>query len=176
MSFAGYTNFAEMPGAEKYLKSRLDQTSVGLSRTHPRMFGFFFDLMHVSEELMPESFYTALVKELCDADTEIAADAHFKEVLLEMESEAFRQGSRGVTTDAAVHYVDWGFRLAEISCTIHVFHGTEDFMVPFEYAQYLAEHVPRCELHVLEGEGHMFPAKYQDLIFDTADREIGRVS
>ena len=30
MSFAGYTNFAEMPGAEKYLKSKMDQTSVSV--------------------------------------------------------------------------------------------------------------------------------------------------
>ncbi len=176
MSFAGYTNFAEMPGAEKYLKSRMDQTSVALSKTHPRMFRFFFDLMQVSERLMPDAYYKALIKELCDADKEIAADPHFKEVFMEEEGEAFRQGSRGVTTDAAVHYVDWGFSLAEISCKIHVFHGTEDFMVPIEYARNIAEHVPRCELHVLEGEGHLFPFKYQDLIFDTADREIGRVS
>ena len=35
-SFAGYTNFAELPKAEKYLKSKMDQISVGLSKTHPK--------------------------------------------------------------------------------------------------------------------------------------------
>jgi len=174
MSFAGYTNFAEMPGAEKYLKLKMDQTSVGLSKSHPRMFKFFFDLMNVSEKMIPESFYKALTKDLCDSDKEIAADLKFKEIFMEEVREAFRQGSQGVTTDAAVHYVDWGFRLKEIPCKIHVFHGTEDCMVPVEYAHNIAENVPDCDLHILEGQGHLFPFKYLDLIFDTADKETGR--
>ena len=172
LTFAGYTNFAGMPGAEKYLKSRMDQTSVGLSQTHPRLFRFFFDLMGTSEKLMPEAYFGALTKKLCDADRAITADPFFKECFLEEEREAFRQGSRGVATDAAVHYVDWGFTLSEISCRLHVFHGTEDYIVPVEYARDIAAKTPHCELHILEGEGHFFPFRYQDLIFDTADAEM----
>lgn len=172
LTFAGYTNFAEMPGAETYLKSKMDQTSVGLSQTHPRLFRFFFDLMGASEKYMPNAYFDALITKLCDADQKIAANPFFKECFMEEEREAFRQGSCGVTTDAAVHYVDWGFSLSEISCPLHVFHGTEDFMVPVEYAHHIAAHAPHCELHLLEGEGHLFPFRYQDLIFDTADTEM----
>ena len=67
-----------------------------------------------------------MTKELCESDGEIAADPAFRDIFLEEQQEAFRQGSRGVTTDAAVHYVDWGFRLKEVPCRVHVFHGTED--------------------------------------------------
>ena len=171
MSFAGYTNFAEMPGAEKYLRSKMDQTSVALSKSHPKMFRFFFDIMGAGEKYMPETFYKAMMKELCESDKEISADPAFKEIFIEEGNEAFRQGGQGVTTDAAVHYVDWGFRLKEIPCKVHVFHGTEDHLVPFEYGKHLGENIPKCSLHVLEGEGHLFPYKYQDLIFDTADEE-----
>lgn len=174
MSFAGYTNFAEMPGAENYLRSKMDQTSVRLSKSHPRLFQFFFDLMEISGKVIPETFYRAMTKELCDADREIAADPEFKDIYLKEQQEAFRQGSQGVTTDAAVHYVDWGFRLKEIPCRVHVFHGTGDFLVPVEYGRNLAEHIPGCTLHILEGEGHFFPFKYTDLIFDTADEETGK--
>jgi pimeloyl-ACP methyl ester carboxylesterase len=174
MSFAGYTNFAEMPGAEKYLRSKMDQTSVALSKSHPKMFKFFFDLMGASEKYMPETFYKAMIKDLCESDKEIAADPRFKKIFMEEINEAFRQGGLGVTTDAAVHYVDWGFKLKETGCKVHVFHGTEDHLVPFEYGKHLGENIPECRLHVLEGEGHLFPYKYLDLIFDTADDETGK--
>jgi len=174
MSFAGYTNFAELPGAEKYLRSKMDQTSVALSKSHPKMFKFFFDIMGASEKYIPETFYKTMMKELCESDKEISADPMFKEIFMEEGNEAFRQGGQGVTTDAAVHYVDWGFKLKEIECKVHVFHGTEDHLVPFEYGKHLGENIPKCKLHILKDEGHLFPYKYQDLIFDTADEETGK--
>lgn len=174
MSFAGYTNFAEMPGAEEYLESKLDQVSVGLSKKHPRLFKIFFDLMNVSEKLMPESTYKAFMKELCESDQKIAAEQEFRKVFMESQAEAFRQGSQGVTSDAAVHYVDWGFRLEKISFNLHVFHGTEDHLVPLEFGQHISKNVPHCELHSLKGEGHLFPYKYMTLIFDTADAEMAK--
>ncbi|WFN34517.1 hypothetical protein L1S32_11860 [Methanogenium sp. S4BF] len=93
---------------------------------------------------------------------------------MEGEREAFRQGSRGVTTDATVHYVDGGVSIAEIPCRLHVFHGTEDPLVPVAYGHHIAEHAPPCELHLPGGEGHLLPFRYQGLIFDTADAEMGQ--
>ena len=174
MSFAGYTNFAEMPGAEKYLESKVDQVSVGLSKKHPRLFKIFFDLMNISEKFMPESTYKAFMKELCESDQKIAAEQEFRGIFMESQAEAFRQGSQGVTSDAAVHYVDWGFKLEEISFNLHVFHGIEDHLVPLEFGQHISENVPNCELHIMKGEGHLFPYKYMTLIFDTADAEIAK--
>ncbi|MBN1911945.1 MAG: alpha/beta hydrolase [Pirellulales bacterium] len=174
MTFAGYTNFAQLPGAETYLESKLDQISVGLSRKHPRLFKLFFDLMNFSEKLMPRATYKAFVKTLSEPDRRIAAQPEFAELFIASQAQAFKQGSRGATTDAAVHYVDWGFRLEEISARLHVFHGTEDRLVPLEYGRHLAQHVPDCELHVIEGEGHLLPYKYLSLIFDTADAERSR--
>jgi len=172
MSFAGYTNFAEMPGAEEYLESKLDQMSVGLSRKHPRLFKIFFDLMNAGEKFMPDLTYKAFMKELCESDRKIASEEEFRKIFMESQAEAFRQGSRGVTSDAAVHYVDWGFRLEEISFKLHVFHGTDDHLVPLEFGRHIRKNVARCELHILKGEGHLFPHKYMTLIFDTADAEM----
>jgi pimeloyl-ACP methyl ester carboxylesterase len=172
ISFAGYTNFAQMPGAEEYLESKMDQVSVGLSKKHPRLFKIFFDILSVSEKLFPESTYKAVMKTLCESDQKIAAEQDFKDVFIESQVEAFRQGSQGVTSDAAVHYVDWGFKLEEILFNLHVFHGTEDHLVPLEFGQHVSKIVPNCELHIMKGEGHLFPYKYMTLIFDTADAEM----
>jgi pimeloyl-ACP methyl ester carboxylesterase len=172
ISFAGYTNFAQMPGAEEYLESKMDQVSVCLSKKHPRLFKIFFDILSVSEKLFPESTYKAVMKTLCESDQKIAAEQDFKDVFIESQAEAFRQGSQGVTSDAAVHYVDWGFKLEEILFNLHVFHGTEDHLVPLEFGQHVSKNVPNCELHIMKGEGHLFPYKYMTLIFDTADAEM----
>jgi len=174
MSFAGYTSFIEMPGAEQYFKSPLDRMSVDLSKKHPRLFKLFFDLMGLSKKNMPESYFKSLLKTMGDADTEIASAPGFKELFLTEEHEAFRQGSLGVTTDAAVHYVDWEFQLSEILFPIHIFHGTDDQLVPVDYARHLSEHVPESTLHILEGAGHFFPFREQKLIFDTIDDACGR--
>ena len=52
---------------------------------------------------------------------------------------------------------EYGFRLKDIPGKVHVFHGTEDTFVPLKYADHLAENIPDCELHWLEGQGHLFP-------------------
>jgi pimeloyl-ACP methyl ester carboxylesterase len=54
---------------------------------------------------------------------------------------------------AFVH--DWGFDLAEIKCSVAVWQGGEDRMVPYPHGTWLAEHVPRAQPHLLEGEGHI---------------------
>lgn len=71
-------------------------------------------------------------------------------------------------SDAAVHYVDWGFRLREIPCKVHLFHGLADRLVPPAFAKHLVGHIPKCELVLLENQGHLFPVDHQDLIFETA--------
>ena len=107
-----------------------------------------------------------------NADRKIAADPVFKGRFIADQREAMIQGGEGVTVDALVHYVDWGFRLEEIPIKVHVFHGTDDRAVPVAYAQHLAESIPHCELHLLEGEGHLFPAIHQDLILRTARADL----
>lgn len=46
-------------------------------------------------------------------------------------------------------------------------------MVPFEYGKHIAENVPNCTLHTIEGEGHLFPYRHLDEIFDIARKEAG---
>ncbi|MDD4952028.1 MAG: alpha/beta hydrolase [Desulfovibrionaceae bacterium] len=174
ISLAGYTNFAELAGAEKLLKNPLDQKSVKLSHDHPRMFRLLFDLMKLGVDHFPGAYYAALLKDMCPADKDIARDPAFREHFIQDQREALRQGGQGVARDAAVHYLDWGFRLKDLGFRLHVFHGAEDTMVPLEYARHLANNAPDCRLHVLEGEGHLFPMKRQELIFETARSELDR--
>jgi pimeloyl-ACP methyl ester carboxylesterase len=172
ISLSGYTNFSELPGAADMLNTTADRISVGLSQKFPRLFQLFFDLMAFSVKYFPQAYYSETAKALNDSDREIMANSAFKTHFINDQKEAFVQGSRGVTVDAAVHYVDWGIRLNEIPTKLHIFHGTEDKLVPVAFGKHLAENIPECEFHLLEGQGHLFPISHQDLIFETAKSEL----
>ena len=52
----------------------MDQISVGLSKTHPKLFKMVFDLMGFSEKHMPKAYFKALMKEVGETDQKIAED------------------------------------------------------------------------------------------------------
>ena len=174
ISFAGYTNWGEMPDAATYLHSsnKLDKIAVGMSRHHPMIFRFFFELMNASEKIMPEASFNAIVAELNETDKVIAGSPEFKKLFIESQKEAFKQGAKGPARDGYLHFNDWGIKLRDIEFPIHVFHGTEDYLVPLEFSHHLAENVPDCTLHVWEGEGHLAPHDHMDEIFAVARQEI----
>ena len=172
ISLAGYTNFAELPGAAEMLRTKADRMAVRLSQRRSRLFGLFFELLRLNVKYFPELYFKALWTASNEPDRKILSDPAFKENFLADQHEAVAQGSRGLALDSEVHYVDWGFSLKEITVKIHVFHGSEDGSVPLAYAEHLAENVPNCELHILEGQGHLFPEDHQELIFETALAEL----
>jgi pimeloyl-ACP methyl ester carboxylesterase len=173
-TFAGYTNWGEMPDAAKYLRNsnKLDKLALSASEHHPLMFRFFFEVMNASDKLMPEVTYKAIVKELNDTDKDIASIPAFKNIFIKDQKEAFRQGSKGPTRDAYLHYHDWGIKLEDINFPIHIFHGTEDYLVPVEYSCHIANNVRDCTLHIWEGEGHLAAHDHMDEIFEIAKSEI----
>ena len=124
---------------------------------------------------MPNLYYNEVAKAGNEADRKISEDPDFKAHLIADQQEAMVQGGKGVTVDAAIHYVDWGFRLKEIPGRVIIFHGTEDYFVPLKFGEHLAENIPNAELHLLEGQGHLFPWDHQDLIFRTAVAELKQV-
>ncbi len=82
------------------------------------------------------------------------------------------QGGKGVTLDSAIHYLDWGFQLKDIPGRVTIIHGTEDNLVPYTFAEHLAKNIPNADLHLLEGQGHLFPFTHQDLIFNLARNSL----
>lgn len=63
-------------------------------------------------------------------------------------------GPHGVLDDYAATGADWGPMLAAIGAPVHVFHGTEDRLVPIAHAERLAARIDGARLHLLEGRGH----------------------
>jgi pimeloyl-ACP methyl ester carboxylesterase len=67
-------------------------------------------------------------------------------------------GARGIVgwrDDDLTHTRPWGFDLDDVTVPTAVWQGTEDLMVPFAHAQWLATHVAGTRAHLVEGEGHV---------------------
>jgi len=79
--------------------------------------------------------------------------------LAEVMAAAFRrageQGIVGWLHDDLTHTRPWGFSVGDITVPVAVWQGTEDRMVPFAHARWLADHIPGARAHLVEGEGHI---------------------
>lgn len=172
ITLAGYVNFFELTNARDLFKSKLDQVSIAFAMKYPSLFTLMFGAMNLFQKALPRLFYRIFVSGLCLNDREIAKNLTFRKMLIESLTDSFRQGSEGVRKDTLIHYADWEFRLEDINFKLHVFHGTEDTLVPIEFSLFIKKRSKNCYIHVLDQEGHFFPFKYQKQIFDIANSEV----
>ena len=72
--------------------------------------------------------------------------------------DASRQAAQGIVgwrDDDLTHTRPWGFDVGTIGVPTAVWQGTEDLMVPFAHAEWLAAHVAGARAHLVDGEGHL---------------------
>ena len=70
--------------------------------------------------------------------------------------DATAYGVGGMIDDYMTYSREWGFRPAEVSAEVHIWHGANDPLVPVEHALQLAVELPRCRVFVDPEEGHHF--------------------
>lgn len=87
---------------------------------------------------------------------------------------AGRQGIIGWRDDDLTHIRPWGFDLSAITVPVAVWQGTEDRMVPFAHAQWLASHVAGARARFVEGEGHLSLMSQMGRILDDLVELAGR--
>jgi pimeloyl-ACP methyl ester carboxylesterase len=68
---------------------------------------------------------------------------------------AGEQGVVGWRDDDLTHSRPWGFSVRDITVPVAVWQGTEDMMVPFAHAEWLAANIPGVRAHLEPGEGHL---------------------
>ena len=173
-SFAGYTNWQEMSDAPSYLAGGREdvENSSNMYKQDIEALRSSLEQMEERVKNSPEEAYYVIISQMNKTDKAIAEIPEFKALFMKSQKEAFKQGALGPAHDAYLHYHDWGFKLKDIAFPIHVFHGTEDGLVPIEYAQHLRDTVQNCTLHIWEGEGHLAPQEHLNEIFDIARKEI----
>ena len=175
LTMCPFTNFAEFPAPETLL-SGAEAVTWRMARISPALVFAMCALMGLGIRGLGdryEKWAATAANKTEGPDGEVArANPEKMARMGRVTAEAFAQGGRGVAVDTMIQYSDWGFRLAELRGRIHLFHGTEDGLVPFAFGRHIAEHAPDCQFHVLEGWGHFISLKSPDLIFETARGEV----
>jgi len=95
-----------------------------------------------------------------------ALTGELAEIMAATARAAGRQGIRGWLDDDLTHIRPWGFDLGAITVPVAIWQGTEDRMVPFAHAQWLAANVAGARAHLVEGEGHLSLIMKMDEILD----------
>jgi pimeloyl-ACP methyl ester carboxylesterase len=75
--------------------------------------------------------------------------------------ESMRQGAQGCLQDYRVFGSPWGFDLSEVTVPVQIWEGAEDNTGPPEYRELLLRHLPRAQLSVVPGEGHLSLLQHQ---------------
>jgi pimeloyl-ACP methyl ester carboxylesterase len=81
--------------------------------------------------------------------------------------ECFRQGMDAVRWEMIDAWLPWGFRLADISIAVHVWHGRQDPLVKQTYIDFIASTIRNCKVVVWPDVGHLGIAKYWTEILQT---------
>ncbi|KAH8819000.1 Alpha/Beta hydrolase protein [Xylogone sp. PMI_703] len=77
--------------------------------------------------------------------------------LVDSFAEGLKVNADGWVDDDLAFIQPWGFDLSEIKVPVLLYAGTEDKMVPYAHAQWLASRLPQENLkkHLMEGHGHI---------------------
>lgn len=91
-----------------------------------------------------------------EAQVELAASAH----------DAARSPA-GIVEEYRAWALPWGFALEDIATLVDVWQGTEDHLVPMEWARRMAQSLPSAELHVVAGAGHFLLVDHAEDVLNT---------
>jgi pimeloyl-ACP methyl ester carboxylesterase len=109
------------------------------------------------KEVLKKMFLKS-AKSLPKRDQEAVEREDFGPVMLDACRESFRQGgSEGISREAHLLSLDWGFELEDIEMggrEVRIWHGKEDLNCPFAMVEKAAGLMDRVETMWVEGEGH----------------------
>lgn len=104
--------------------------------------------------LAPVWLAEKVVKILPQADQKLFSDRENLRHLLNTYRTALKQGTIGYLHEAEIYRRFWGFNPADITFPVIWWHGTADKNVTIGSARRLADELPVCSPHFIEGEGH----------------------
>lgn len=93
--------------------------------------------------------------ELPEADRATMQNELWQRVTRESVPAAFTHGAWGWIDDDLAFTKPWGFDVGEITVPVEVRYGATDVLVPAAHGQWLAKNVPKAEVHVEPGRGHL---------------------
>jgi pimeloyl-ACP methyl ester carboxylesterase len=115
----------------------------------------------------PEKALEAARTRMPEADATVLAEPDVAELMALEARLAPATAARAGAQDFTLFTRPWGFRLQDISMPVHLWHGDADQNVPPAHARFMAQRIPRAELHEYPGEGHLLYHRHVEDIMRT---------
>ena len=126
-------------------------TTIRLSRRVPAVVRWV--IKHTSPERFSRQFYS----DLHSADRALYRNPDVRQTVIDAFSEATRNGPHGWVEDFRLMGRPSGLNYTAVQCPIRLWHGDADGTVPAHHAEFVARVLPKADLEVLPGVGHLHP-------------------
>ncbi len=122
----------------------------------------------------PAEMVDALHIRLSPADMYLLQQPAIAAMLRQDVQESLRQGAAALVYELAVQKMDWEFDLGAMAMPLHLYHGTEDWLVAPQTAPALHARLPGSRLHWMEGGGHFMIFERINEIFHQILQDVAR--
>lgn len=157
------SGFAPLTKHHKKALSREIKLMLGVSKLFPKFFALLLCFQAKQITKNPQKVLRSFLKMMSDPDKKILENPAVIMVLQNMFTEAYRNGSKGVSYEVSKILVkDWGFDYSKTQVPISFWQGQKDNNVPFEWAECMANQIEHSSLKTYPNHGHL-------LIFDHAE-------
>ncbi|MFN9066534.1 MAG: alpha/beta fold hydrolase, partial [Bdellovibrionales bacterium] len=106
-----------------------------------------------SLEKMERFFFTDF-DSFSTADRKVLSDKKLGPQLLKSMKTAIENGPTGILADMKVYSKPWGFSLSDVKCPVTLWHGLQDDVVNFRFAQDMSYRLPFAKRKFIDNEGH----------------------
>jgi pimeloyl-ACP methyl ester carboxylesterase len=138
-----------------------------LARAAPPALLPLFAMQELAMRRWPDKALQAVKKRIAEPDAVLLERPEVRYLFLQDVRHASGSSARAAAQDFELFVRDWGFRIADISVPVHVWHGDLDKNVPFAHGQYMAERIPAAQFHPCPGEGHLLVFEHLGEILET---------
>ncbi len=115
----------------------------------------FFPLMRLMfSRLGIDRIQGEFLKQMPAVDRALLYDRAIKSRTDENLREGIRQGVRNILPEYFLISNDWQFKIEEIQVSAEIWHGQMDPIIPFHFANRLAELLPNCQMNHVPCAGH----------------------
>jgi pimeloyl-ACP methyl ester carboxylesterase len=104
-------------------------------------------------------------------DRAVLDNPGLKQMLIDNQSEAYRQGPRGLSADARLFLHPWGFEASQVRVPIQLWLGERDETLSPAMGRYFADELVDSDTTYVTGEGHMLCLiRWEQILRDLAGR------
>ncbi|PCI02545.1 MAG: hypothetical protein COB81_05150 [Flavobacteriaceae bacterium] len=160
------SGFAPFNKESKKCLSKDVKMMLNLAKTFPFLLKMLLKIQVKQLNKNPKKALKGFLKIMGQPDQEILKNHSVMEVIENMFTEAFRNGSKGVAYEISNLLVrEWDFKLDEIRVPVTFWQGEKDNNVPYEWAELMNNEINNSKLKKYPEEGHLIIFQHAEEIF-----------